>query len=86
MKTIEVEGRVDDSHRLTADVPATVRPGAVKVRIALPDEEEDEPGAGWGAAVAAAWADEWSDPREDIYTLDHGQPTESGAGSGHAAE
>lgn len=86
MKTIEVKGRVDDSHRLTADVPANVRPGAVTVRIAVPDEDEDEIGVGWGAAVAAAWAHEWSDPREDIYTLEHGQPTECEMGPGHAAE
>lgn len=85
MKTIEVEGRVDESHRLTADVPAAVRPGAVRVRITLPDDEE-EAGARWAAAVAAAWAGDWSDPREDIYTFEHGQPIDAVEGQGNAGE
>ncbi len=88
MKSIDVDGRVDELHRLTADVPVTVRPGSVRVRIVLPDDEndgEDEAGAGWARAVAAAWADEWADPREDIYTVEHGQPVELIEGRGHAA-
>jgi hypothetical protein len=28
----------------------------------------------WAAAVAEAWANDWNDPREDIYTLEHGKP------------
>lgn len=30
--------------------------------------------AGWIAGVNRAWAEDWSDPREDIYTLDDGEP------------
>jgi hypothetical protein len=33
-------------------------------------EEEDD----WFASVARIWAADCSDPREDIYTLEDGQP------------
>ena len=28
----------------------------------------------WARGIAAEWADELSDPRQDIYTLEDGQP------------
>jgi hypothetical protein len=36
----------------------------------LPDLTEDE----WMQAVAESWADDLNDPRQDIYTLDDGEP------------
>lgn len=28
----------------------------------------------WAAAIAVVWAQDWSDPREDIYSLDDSEP------------
>jgi hypothetical protein len=73
VKPIELLGRVDENHRLTAEVPAEVRPGPVKVTVELP-EDEDPDGASWSAAVAARWESDWSDPHEDIYSWEDGKP------------
>ena len=35
---------------------------------------QDEDGAEWAAAVAQDWANESNDSREDIYTLNDGEP------------
>ncbi len=71
MKAIELIGQVDDQHRLHAEVPAEVPAGQVRV-IVLPSE--DEAGSLWAQGIASEWSAELSDPREDIYTLDDGQP------------
>jgi len=74
MKAITVVGQVDDEHRLTVDVPKNIPAGPVRVTIEtlspVPDLEEDW----WANEVAQSWAQEWSDPREDIYTLEDGEP------------
>ncbi len=36
--------------------------------------DEDEAGATWAMGVAQEWSAELSDAREDIYTLDDGEP------------
>ena len=36
------------------------------------EEEEDDV---WQSLINHAWAKDWSDPREDIYTLEDGQPS-----------
>ena len=72
MKAIELLGNVDDEHRLQAQVPEGVPAGPVRVLIYVP--EEDDAGAAWSHGVAAEWAEELSDPHQDIYTLEDGQP------------
>ena len=72
MKAIELVGDIDDQHRLQAQVPKDVPPGQVRLVVLLPDE--DEAGAAWTQGVAKAWAAELEDRREDIYSLDDGQP------------
>jgi hypothetical protein len=74
MKTIEILGRVDENHRLTLEVPAEIRPGPVKVTVEWP-EDEDPDGTAWSAAVGTRWTSDWTDPREDIYSLEDGKPT-----------
>ena len=69
MSRIELIGNVDDQHRLSLIVPAEVKAGPVKVILEVADEEEDN----WFQGVAAIWAREY-DPREDIYTLQDGDP------------
>lgn len=72
MRTIEVTGDIDERHRLLAEVPQELPAGRVRLLLLVPDE--DESSNRWEQGVAAEWATELSDPREDIYTLDDGQP------------
>ncbi len=74
MSVIELIGQVDEQHRLSADVPPSVRPGRVKVVIQVLEGTEEEDPEAWTRAIAQAWAADWSDPREDIYTLEDGKP------------
>lgn len=77
MKTIELLGRVDEKHRLSAEVPADIPPGLVKVAMIVSSGPEDDGGASWASGIAMQRADELADPREDIYTLDDGDPTDA---------
>jgi hypothetical protein len=72
MKRIELTGNVDEQHCLHVDVPAHVPPGPVKVTVELPDTGEDGDHGDWERSVARVWAADWSDPAEDIYTLEDG--------------
>ena len=72
MKAIELIGDVDDQHRLQARVPEEVPAGLVRLIVLVP--EEDETGAAWAHGIATEWADELRDARQDIYTLQDGQP------------
>jgi len=72
MKAIELIGDVDDQHRLQAHVPEDVPAGPVRLIVLLPDE--DEGGIAWAQGVDRAWSDELRDSRQDIYTLEDGQP------------
>lgn len=74
MRAIELIGHVDDSHQLHLEMPPDVRPGPVKVTVELPDEFDDELSNAWGRAIGQAWAADWNDPGEDIYTLEDGEP------------
>jgi hypothetical protein len=73
MKAIELPGEIDDQHRLRAQVPEGFPVGSVRVIVLAP--EEDEAGSSWAAGVVREWSAELSDPDQDIYTLDDGQPT-----------
>ena len=77
MKAIELIGDIDDRHRLRAEVPEHLPPGPVRLIVLLPDHdasEEDDAGTRWAAALAREWSAELKDSRQDIYTLDDGQP------------
>ena len=72
MKAIELVGDIDEQHRLRADVPKDLPVGPVRLIVLLPDE--DEAGIAWAQGVAKEWADDLADTRQDIYTLQDGQP------------
>jgi hypothetical protein len=74
MKTIELTGHVDEQYRLCVEVPASEPPGPVKVLVEVPDPDDDGERGDWAAAVARVWAADWSDPGEEIYTLEDGKP------------
>lgn len=76
MKTLKLMAHVNEQHQLSAAVPTEVPPGPVEIVVTLPGENEDEAGAEWATGVAREWSAELSDPREDIYTLDDGEPVD----------
>lgn len=43
---------------------------SVEQRTTEEDEERD-----WLVRINQSWAKDWSDPREDIYTLEDGKPS-----------
>ena len=71
MSRIEIIGTVDDQHRLSVVVTEQIKAGPVKVILEVADEDEEE--NIWRQGVAAIWARDY-DPREDIYTLQDGDP------------
>jgi hypothetical protein len=72
VKPIELIGHVDEQHHLIVELPFDVRPGPVKIRLeAVAEVETDD----WRALINHSWAKDWSDPREDIYTLEDGEPS-----------
>jgi hypothetical protein len=76
MLTLKVVGQVDESHRLTAAVPDSIRPGQVEIVLIVSAGVEDEAEAAWMRGVAHEWRDELNDSREDIYTLADGEPVD----------
>ena len=72
MRTIELLGYVDEQHQLRVEVPPEILPGTVRVTL----EVEQEGSVAWGRAALIRWAQESDDPREDIYTLEDGLPTD----------
>ena len=72
MKAIELLGEIDDQHRLRAQVPENVPAGSVRIIVLA--SEEDAAGSAWAAGLASEWSAELSDSRQDIYSLDDGQP------------
>jgi hypothetical protein len=75
LKAIELIGDVDEQHQLHARVPTEIPAGQVRLIVFLAGE--DESGSLWANGVASEWSAELSDPREDIYTLDDGQPVKA---------
>jgi hypothetical protein len=74
MRKIEVVGQVDENQQLRAELPADVPPGPVRVIVGVPEDGDEEMSRAWEQAISQAWADDWSDPCEDIYTLEDGEP------------
>lgn len=72
MKAIELLGEIDGERNLRVQVPEGIPTGAVRVIVLLP--EEDEAGTAWAQGLTAEWSQELSDPRQDIYSLDDGEP------------
>ncbi len=71
-KAIELVGDIDEHRRLRAQVPEELPAGPVRLIVLLPDE--DDAGSVWANGIAREWAGELSDPKQDIYTVDDGQP------------
>jgi hypothetical protein len=72
MKAIELIGDIDEQHQLHAQAPQDLPAGPVRLVVLLP--EEDDAGSAWAAGVAKEWSAELRDTREDLYTMEDGQP------------
>jgi hypothetical protein len=75
MKAIELQGEIDDQHRLSAQVPEGLPVGSVRVIVLI--SEEDEAGSAWARGICSEWSAELNDPQQDIYTLNDGQPVDA---------
>jgi hypothetical protein len=73
MRALEFFAEVDDQRRVQLTLPPAVPPGQVRVLVLLPEDEEDASNA-WEQGVAREWADELADERQDIYTINDGEP------------
>ncbi len=72
MKAIELIGDVDTQHRLKAQVPEDLPAGPVRLLLLVPEQDRTE--EIWMRAVASEWSEDLSDARQDLYTLEDGQP------------
>lgn len=79
MKALEFVAEVDAQHRLQLELPVETSPGPVRVLVLLPEtpETEGEVNTVWMKAIAQEWHEELADPREDIYTLEDGDPLDA---------
>ncbi len=82
MKALEFVAEVDTQHRLFLELPQTPA-GPVRVLVLVPEpqeqalEAEDTFNAVWMQAISREWQEELADPREDIYTLEDGDPIDA---------
>ena len=72
VKAIELIGDVDAEHCLKALVPEDLPAGPVRLLVLVPEQDQVE--EIWRRAVASEWSEDLSDPRQDLYTLEDGQP------------
>jgi len=72
VKAIELQGEIDNQHRLHANVPQSLPTGSLRVIVFI--SEEDEGGLAWAAGVSSEWSADLNDRAQDVYTLNDGQP------------
>ncbi len=72
MRAVELVGEINEQHHLLAQVPEDLPVGPVRVILLVPDE--DEAGPAWVRGIAQEWRDDLGDTRQEIYTLQDGQP------------
>ena len=65
MRALEFIADVDEQHRLHLELPDEAA------------EAEGELEAVWMRAIAHEWREDLADPREDIYTLEDGEPIDA---------
>jgi hypothetical protein len=77
MKAFEFFAEVDAQRRVQIALPPTVMPGTVRIIVLAQETDEEETDALWMQGVAREWADELADTRQDIYTLEDGEPIDA---------
>jgi hypothetical protein len=76
MTIIRIVGRIDSEHRLTATVPESVPAGSVEVVLIVPEAAGDPADQAWETGIAREWSQDLADSRQDIYSLDDGEPVD----------
>ncbi len=77
VKTYEVVADVDEERRLAVTLPETAPWGRARVIVMLPEDEDEAASAEWMSGIAREWAEELADEREDLYTLEDGEPVDT---------
>ena len=77
MKALEYVAEVDEQRRLQVTLPEMLVPATVRVIVLVPEPGEDDAGVVWAQGIAREWSAELADPREDIYTLEDGEPADA---------
>jgi hypothetical protein len=77
MKTLEAVGEIGEDYNLRAALPEGTAVGTARVVVLLPEQDRGEDLAAWSRAVAREWRTELRDTREDIYTLQDGEPVDA---------
>ena len=77
MKALEFVAEVDEQRRLHLAVPEIPAQARVRVIVLVPEPGEDDAGLVWAQGIAREWSAELADPREDIYTLEDGEPADA---------
>jgi hypothetical protein len=75
MDKLTVTGHVNEQHVLLAQVPTSVPPGPVTIVI-VPTGPQEDAEAAWMTGIARDWAEELADTRQDIYSLEDGEPVD----------
>jgi hypothetical protein len=76
MDALPISGHVDDQHQLFATVPKSMPPGEVTIYVVVADSQ-DELEQSWMSGIARQWESELSDVRQDIYSLEDGEPVDA---------
>lgn len=71
----ELITEVSDDRTVQITIPETIRTKRARI-IILPMEPEEE-AREWMHAIAREWQDELSDERQDIYTIEDGEPVDA---------
>lgn len=77
MGAVRITGHVNERHELSVQVPSSIPLAPVGILIVSATTPADEDGE-WMEGMAQEWADQLSDPRQDLYSLDDGVPTDAG--------
>ncbi len=71
----ELIAEVSDDRTVQIKIPESIHTKRARI-IILPVEPEEDP-AEWMRAIAREWQDELADERQDIYTLEDGEPVDA---------
>ena len=77
MRTLELTAHVDEQRQLTVSLPDAFLPGPVRLLVFAPEPADDDVETVWMNGVAREWAAELADEREDLYTLEDGEPVDA---------
>jgi hypothetical protein len=75
LKALEFMGEIDAQHQLQAQLPEGLPPGPGRIIVLIP--ETDAADGAWMQGMAREWAAALHDRREDLSTLEDGQPVDA---------